>query len=266
MSFEMYCSPAVVTCFDADSDLAAAAAAADAAAAAAAAATTGVTFTDAQQAAINKIVAEDKRKHQAQFQKLEKQLQDTLSTAKLTADERGKLEESLEDLRKQSRTKEEQAKIEKKQLEDTLTGRIRELETRAQAAESKYTESKITRSLQDAAIAGDAYNPNTVVTVLRQMVKMVDDNPMIDFQDVETETGLPIIKQMTPTEAIARMKQIPDAFGNLFKSGVVGGVGAASATGGLTPGSTGRIDPTKIKTMEQYLEIRKNNPGALGLR
>lgn len=264
---DLYRSPATVTCYDNDADLAAAAAAAESAAAAAAAVTAGnPNFTPEQQAQVNKILAEDKRKHQAQFQKLEKQLQDTLNTAKLTNDERGKLEESLEDLRKQTRTKEEQAKIEKKQLEDRLTGELTTARSEADLWRNKYTDSKITRALQDAAVVGDAYNPNTVVTVLRQMVKMVDDNPMIDFPDVSEDTKEPIVKQMTPSEAIARMKQLPDAYGNLFKSGVVGGVGAASATGGLTPGQSGRVDPKKITSMEQFLEIRKKNPGALGLR
>ena len=70
---------------------------------------------------------------------------------------------------------------------------------------------------------------------------------------------------MTPEEAIKRMKQLPETYGNLFKSGVVGGIGAASATGGLTPGSNGKVDTTKL-TMDQYLELRKKNPAAVGLR
>ena len=266
MLFDLYCSPATVICYDSDADLAAAAAAAEKAAADAAAAGGSPAFTPEQQAQVNKILAEDKRKHQAQFQKLEKQLQDTLNTAKLTQDERTKLEESLEDLRKQTRTKEEQAKIEKKQLEDRLTGELTQSRSETETWKTKYVDSTITRALQDAAVAGDAYNPNTVVTVLRQMVKMVNDTPMIDFPDVAEDTKEAIVKQMTPGEAIARMKQLPDAYGNLFKSGVVGGVGAASATGGLTPGSTGRVDPKKIRSMEQFMEIRQKNPGALGLK
>lgn len=265
---DLYRSLAVVTCYDDAADLAAAdKATADAAAAASAAAASAAaaTFTPEQQAQVNKILAEDKRKHQAQFQKLETQLKDTLTNAKLTSEERSKLEESLEDLRKQSRTKEENAKIEKKQLEDRYTGELVQAKTEVDLWRNKYTESKITRALQDAAIAGDAFNPNTVSTVLRTMVKMVDDNPMIDFVDVSEDTKETIVKQMTPNEAISRMKQLPEMFGNLFKSGVVGGVGAASATGGLPPGSNGRIDPKKITSMEQYLKIRKENPGALGL-
>lgn len=268
MLFDLYRSIATVTCYDNDADLAAATAAADKAAADAAdaaAAAGSVNFTPEQQAQINKILAEDKRKHQAQFQKLEAQLKETLTNAKLTSEERAKLEESLENERKRFLTKEEQAKIEKKQLEDRYTGELVQAKTEAETWRTKYTESTITRALQDAAVSGDAYNPNTVVTVLRQMVKMVNDTPMIDFVDVSEDTGEAIVKQMTPSEAIARMKQLPDAYGNLFKSGVVGGVGAASATGGLPPGSNGRIDPKKITSMEQYLKIRKENPGALGL-
>jgi hypothetical protein len=221
-----------------------------------------VAFTQEQ---VNKILAEDRRKHQAQMQRVEKQLQDTLATAKLTQEERQKLEDSLENVQKQLRTKEEQAKIEKKQLEDQYTIKIRELEERAVKAETRYVDSTINRSLLDAAVAGDAFNPNTVISVLRPYVKMVDDKPMIDFPDVSAETGEPIVKQMTPDEAIKRMKQLPETYGNLFKSGVVGGLGAGSATGGLTPGSNGKVDPRKL-TMDQYLKLRKENPAALGLK
>lgn len=214
---------------------------------------------------LNKILAEDKRRHQQQFQKLEKQLSDTLTSAKLTNEERTKLEESLEDVRKQLRTKEEQAKLEKKQLEDKYTGELSQLAKRAEAAEQRYVDSTIARSLQDAAVGGDAFSPNQIVTILRPMTKMVEDKPMIDFPDISAETGEAIVKQMTPEEAIKRMKQLPETYGNLFKSGVVGGIGAASATGGLTPGSNGKVDVSKL-SMDQYLELRKKNPGAVGLR
>jgi hypothetical protein len=159
-----------------------------------------VTFTAEQQDKINKIQAEEKRKHQAQYQKIEKQLQDTLATAKLSQDERLKLEESLEDVRKQLRSKEEQAKFEKRQLEDQYSKTIQELEARASTAERRYTEATVTRALQDAASTGDAFNPDIVVTVLRPFVKMVDDRPMIDFPDVETETGNEIITQISSAD------------------------------------------------------------------
>ena len=74
---------------------------------------------------LNKILAEDKRKHRRRYEKVEKQYgQDLLANNKLTQEDRAKLEESLEDVRKQLRTKEEQARFEKKQLEDQYTGKL----------------------------------------------------------------------------------------------------------------------------------------------
>jgi hypothetical protein len=60
------------------------------------------------------------------------------------------------------------------------------------------------------------------------------------------------------------MKELPSLFGNLFKSNIVSGVGAGTATGGNMSGS-GRVDPKKIST-EQYMRLRKENPEALGLK
>ena len=254
MLFDLYRSRPVLVCFDGEPVV-------DPAADPAADATPAgdKTFTQAE---VNKIMAEDKRKHQAQAQKLEAKLNETLTNVKLTNEERTKVEESLEDLRKQFRTKDEQSKIERKALEDKYTNEVTTLKQRAEIAEQKYVDSTISRAIQDAAIVGDAFSPNQVVVLLRPMTKMVGDTPMIDFPDVEADTGNPIVKQMTPTEAVQRMKQLTDIHGNLFKSNVVGGVGAGSATGG-TPGS-GKVDVKKL-TMEQFLHLRKTNPKALGL-
>jgi hypothetical protein len=80
--------------------------------------------------------------------------------------------------------------------------------------------------LLDAAGTGDAFSPNQIVTILRPMTKMVEDKTMIDFPDISAETGEPISSR----------------YGNPFKSGVVRGIGAASATGGLAPGQNGQVD------------------------
>ena len=60
------------------------------------------------------------------------------------------------------------------------------------------------------------------------------------------------------------MKELPDIWGNLFRSGVVSGIGSRSATGGLMPGQGGQIDVRKL-TPQQYREIRAKNPELLGL-
>jgi hypothetical protein len=88
--------------------------------------------------------------------------------------------------------------------------------------------------------------------------------PMIDFPDIDEKTGKEVISLRTPEQAVQRMKELPEHYGNLFRSNVVSGVGSGSATGGAQPGEGGRIDPTSL-TPEQYRRLRKENPEALGL-
>jgi hypothetical protein len=52
------------------------------------------------------------------------------------------------------------------------------------------------------------------------------------------------------------MKDLPARFGNLFKSGVVSGIGANNNAGG----APGKKPNLKDMTPQQYREHRKNNP------
>jgi hypothetical protein len=211
---------------------------------------------------VNAFLSKDRKKHKEQYTKLETQLQATLQGG-LTPEQRATLEESLENVRKQLRSKEEQAKVEKKNLEDAYTKQLTEWEARAKKAESDLYESNLRRTLLDAAHAGDAFNPEQIVTLLRPYVKDTDGGTMIDFPDVNSDTGEQQISQMNPADTMKRMKQL-DQWANLFKSNVVAGVGGSSATGNLKPGQDGRVDPRKLSTAE-YMRLRKENPKALGL-
>ena len=194
----------------------------------------------------------------------------------LSKEERGKLEESLENLRAQYRTKEQQAAHERKQLEEEFSVRLEDVQQRAELWQKRYTNSTIERSLQDAAIAHESFSPSQIVTLLKPQTKMVEKTvekghgrgeftPMVDFPDKDPDTNEPIMTQRTPEEAVKRMKELPELYGNLFKSGVVSGIGGNSATGGLAPGANGQVDVRKLSSA-QYREIRAKNPELLGLK
>lgn len=217
----------------------------------------GKTFT---QDDVNKMLAADKRKHQAQLQKVEQQLQSLTQNTQLSQQERADLESSLEDVRKQLRTKEQQAAIEKKNLEEGYKTRLSEAEKKAQEWESRYTNETIGRSLTDAAVSGDAFNPMQVVELLRSRTKLVEGKPMVDFEDTHAETGERITTQLSPSDAIKRMRELSTVYGNLFKSNVVSGIGGGGAGSGAS--GTGKVDVTKL-TPEQYRELRAKNPQAL---
>ena len=273
-----YLSRAVLASFDGEGvvvDPAAVAVAAAANVGATGAPSGEASFTPAQQEALNRILADDKRRHQAQLQKVQATLEETLASKNLTIQEREQLATQLEDLRKETRTKEQQLAHEKKQLEEQFTKRTADLEKSAKDWEQRYRDGTIEQALMDAAVKSDAFNVGQFITQLKPLTRLseiMDEKTgkgtgkfkvVVDFPDTDPNTGEPTVTLHTPTSAAKRMKELSAIYGNLFKSGVVSGVGAA--TGGLASGSGGKVDP-KTLSQEQYMKIRAENPALLGLR
>ena len=275
---DRYKSCALVACYEGEEEAAAAAAAA---AAAGEEVKVPEGFTQEQQKKFNDAVAAERRKQEAKYRK---ELEKTESTYKellansksLTEKERATLQENLETIQGQLRSKEQQAAQEKKELEAAYQGKLTVAERRAEAAEVRWRDSTIMRALQDAAVENESYSPTQVVTLLKSMTKLVesvDDKTgrpngtykvVVEFPDKDATNGQEVMTTRTPAEAVKRMTEIPE-FQNLFKRNVVSGVGGNSAIGGLTPGSNGRIDVRNL-THEQYLKVRAENPELLGLR
>jgi len=236
----------------------------------------GKTFT---QEDVNRIVATDRRKLEEALKKTEKQYQDLLASQSLTEQERKALQANLEMVQGQLRSKEEQLLIEKKQIEETYAGKLQEMEKKAIHFETLYRDSTIDRALQDAAMKHESWSPSQVVALLRGQTKMIEETdprtgkltgkykPVVEMQTLNTTTGEMETKTYTPEDAVKKMKDTPDVWGNLFKSGVVSGIGAGTATGGLTLGQSGKLSAEAITklTQEQFREIRANHPEWLGL-
>lgn len=225
-------------------------------------------FTPEQQRKFNEVLAAERRKQEAklkaEIQKRENTLKEMLQTKSLTEKERNSLEEQLAVVSGQLRT-EKNASTEKiKELENQWTAKLQAAEKRAEAAEIKYRSSTITRALQDAAVVNDAFRPEQIVTLLTGMTKLVDDKVVVELPDEDANTGDPIMTTRSPEDAVKRMKEKPEVYGNLFKSNVVSGIASNSATGGATPGQKGKIDVRNL-TPAQYREIRAKNPELLGL-
>lgn len=226
---------------------------------------------------VNKFLADDRRKHVDKYNKLEQTYKTMLADKNLATEQRGKLESELQDLQKTFRTKAQQAEYERKQVEEQLTNEMAGYKEAAGKWEGMYKDSVIQRSLQDAAIGAEAFNPLQIVNLLRSNTTMrpamdpegveIENEmiPMIDFPDKDDTTGESVTTLRTPQEAVQRMKEMPELFGNLFRANVVSGIGAGAATGGVTSGEGGRVDVSKLTT-EQYRRMRKENPEALGLR
>jgi len=224
---------------------------------------------------INRFLAEDRRKHQERYQTLEQSYQKILKEGNLHKEQRQKMVGELEDLQKAFRTKEQQAEYERKQQAERYKGELTQASEAAVKWESMYKNSITERSIQDAAIAADAFNPSQIISMIKPMTKMVEDtdaeghptgtmSPKVDFPDIDEKTGERITTLRTPEEAVKRMRELSDTYGNLFRANIVSGIGTGSATGGVTPGKS-NIDLSKL-TPEQYRRLREDNPRLLGLR
>jgi hypothetical protein len=234
------------------------------------------TFTQDE---VNAFLAQERRKNDVKVKELEKKTATALENQNLSQEERKQLEANLEEIKSLSRTEKQQLLHEKKQVEETLTAKLKETEEKVSKTWSMFETSTIERSLLDAAVTNEAYSSQQLVALLRGRSKMVekkddkgkpvgDFSVMVELDDRDATTGEPIVTTRTPDAAVKRMKELPELYGNLFKNGVVSGLGGSSVTGGVTPGANGLLSREQVKalTPAQYDKIRKEQPELLGLR
>lgn len=217
------------------------------------------------QAELNAILAEDKRKHHAQYKELESNYKELLQNQNLTKEERDKLKAKLDDVQNAQLTVEQRAERERKELEKKHQLELKEAREEREKWEKLYKKSTVDRALQDAAMSADAFEPSQLVSLLRPMTRLTEEDgnlvPVIDFPDVSEKDGSPINTLHTPQSAVKRMRELPKQWGNLFKSNVVSGVGAGNAN---NAGSTD-FDYANM-TPEQYRKHREDIKKNVGVQ
>ena len=116
---------------------------------------------------VNALLAKDRLKHQAQVQRVEKTLEETMASKNLTIQERQQLAEELARLRQETQTKEQRLAAEKKALEERTKKEVEAERKAAKEWERRFREGTVERALLDAAVGGDAFNTDTMMAVLR---------------------------------------------------------------------------------------------------
>lgn len=222
------------------------------------AARAGKTFSQEE---INKILAEDRRKHQDQTKKALEELDALKAKSNITAQEREELETRIEGMRSELMTKEELASKEKNKVATQHRTEITDVTKDRDHWKGKFTESTIQRTITDAAVENDAHVPEQIVAILRpntQLVEALDAEgkptgdliPKVKFSDVDKD-GKPVTLELTIPEAVKRMREI-EKYLNLFKGEGVGGLGSLSRPGGKD------LDIKELaKDPKAYREARK---------
>ena len=149
--------------------------------------------------------------------------------------------QQLEDMRKETQTKEQRLAAERKELESKLTKQLTDEKKDRDTWKNRYCEETTARALTDAAAGNDAFRPDQIVTVLKpysRLTEITDEKGkgtghfkvFVEFPD-QDENGQPTVVAHTPESAVRRMKELPQTYGNLFKSGVVSGIGSSGCAG-----------------------------------
>lgn len=188
-----------------------------------------------------------------------------------TEEEKESLANAVEDLRKQYRTAEEQAKIDKKRSEGEFQTQLKAANEKSEFWETKYTDSTIEVAISSASSKAEVWDVAQVIKLLRDQTKLVeevDDDgnktgktvAMIELEDVDSESGKPFVALRSPDEAMERLRTLQP---NLFKGNLIPGVGGTASDYSNT-GANGKAI-VKDMSPEDYRKLRKENPEALGL-
>ena len=197
---------------------------------------------------LNKVLAEDRRKHEKRVNDAVKQLEDAMKVKGLTEKERDSLQAKIEEMNNSLLTKEQLAEQAKQKLQREAKEQADKLTKERDEWQRRFASATINRAIQDAANQNGAYDPEQFVDLLSantRLVEVTDESgsgtgqfvETVKFRDIDKE-GKPVTLDLPVPEAIKRMKDM-DRYANLFKSGATGGVGGKRETPSQRGGDKG---------------------------
>lgn len=212
---------------------------------------------------LNKMMADNRKNLTKQNEKLLNELNQLKETSQLTNKEKEELQIRIDEIEQEFLSKEELAKRELNKKEKEYQKQLTSAQEESTFWKNQYSQATIARSIQDAAIQNKAVSPEQIVGLLASntQIKETEEGsknfqPVVNFKDIG-EDGKPITLELSPMEAVKRMVELTDKFGNLFQGTAAGGLGGSSGSGsGKAPSLTSLKDTTN------YMKWRKENPHA----
>lgn len=217
---------------------------------------------------LNTMMSTNRKGLSQKNQELVSQLTQLRDEASLTTQQKDELEVRIEELQTQFMGKEELIKRDAGKAAKDHAKKMEEITSEAKKWQGLYVTSTTQRALLDAAVVGEAIAPAQIVAMLGQSTHIVEElndagqgsgkyKTVVKFNDTN-DGGDSIVVDLSPSDAIKRMKELSDMYGNLFKGDASGGLGGGAGAGGKKelPPKLSEIlsDPVK------YQKWRKENP------
>lgn len=218
-------------------------------------------FSPEQQKIFNNALAKEKKRWVEQSQKQIAELKKLQDQHNLTEQQKQELQRQIDDLNNQFLSKEEVAKREREKLEKSYKEQLDISRKETEQWKNLFHENMVKRELLDAAAQSGAFSPSQIVMMLEKSSKLVEKKNeegkptgiyeiIVTFNDYDTD-GKPVTLSLNALEAMKRMQEAPERWGNLFRSGVANGLGG-SGSGNVN----GNIDASKLN-MPEYLKHRQ---------
>jgi chromosome segregation ATPase len=213
---------------------------------------------------VNKMLANDRRKHEEKLKKTIEDLETLKKSKSLSEQEKASLTSRIEELQTQIMTKEQLAEKDKQKIEKDYKKQIEQLSSERDAWKSRHDNTLIVNAIQKAAAEHGAFDIGQIVALVRaddpRVAEELDENgeskgiytPRVKIVDYDDKQKKEVTLDLTITEAVKRMKEKPENF-NLFKDTSQGGLGLDSGTGRSDVNSPPLNDPAA------YRRWRKNN-------
>jgi hypothetical protein len=207
---------------------------------------------------VNKLLAENKRTLKEQNESLHKQLTQLSESKNLTDQEKADLNSRIVELEntfksKQQLAEEKAAKSEKKYAEDT-----KKLLEEGTIWKNRYVDENIVNHITNASVGAEAFSPEQIVSLLKpnsRLAEIKDETgntigfeTKIKFRSKDKEDKIVDI-ELSPAQALEKMKEDAPKYGNLFKSNFAGGFSGNNAN---IPTTNADYD-----NMEHYAQQRK---------
>ena len=210
-------------------------------------------------------------------------LEELKASRDLTAEEKKSLEMRYQEVLKEKQEIEKAADLRTKQQQAEYEAKLKAEAEGKKLWEKKFRDREVQAVVYEAARAADAFNEEQVHNILRDKIEVVqkkdekgqylpDFDIKVRWQEIDTSTGQPVEVLLPVNEVVGKRMKTPEntkRFGNLFKAGVVSGLGTSNfntAGSGLTPNGTYDAATLAKLSPAEYNEIRQKNPRLLGLR
>jgi uncharacterized small protein (DUF1192 family) len=211
---------------------------------------------------LNAIIKKEKDNWQKTQRQQVAQLEDFKKTAGLSQERVTELEKQIADLESQYMSKEEIARRDAEKAKKDYDTKLETTSSEAKKWQNTFTNLLVETRITAAANEAGAYNNQQMLDLLGGKAKVVpvtQDGKETGQYDVRIllpardKEGKPVVLDLTPTEAMKQMKEMPENFGNLFKGQGTGGLGGNN--NGTPTGS--RDLKTLAANAEEYRKNRK---------